>query len=1844
MPKLDDLLGVAPAKPRVKLDDLLGASTPVAPVAAPRVKLDDLLAVAPLPSPAKPLPYGPKAAPIPTAPTGNFATRAVERARANATQDAKPFPVDPARADALGNPGTLTPSNTDWRDLAKYRKPVPDEAEIAAIKRREALKTANALAVVPFVPRSVGDAYARVAGVSEEDIARRGRAQSPAAGVAGLAPAAPGQGVVTGYPAPPREIPVEESPELMERRRMLAEKAAAEAVPTARESLASTLTGRAPSVEVRSAPEGAGIAKRNTYGTVGEREGTEGIDYNPIGVALGAADELYRSGKSLAAPIVEGITGRRADIDTSRGFMPPVESPTVNVGRTVAGAPLALTELAGEKAAPLAVKIQNGDWSGAMDYLLGESVGNAYDGTSKAKNKGDGTVMGRIAAGLNSLEEGIANTPRELWGLASIPLHTAQGAYNFAANATRGDQPVRETFRPVVDTATGMASGTLRDTVKLAIDPAAKLEEGLLSTVATAAPFANATSKLARVDKAAATAMRLTDEATALRNAPLGGTGRTLLEVADESEKLRGKVRATEAEAFRLGEDAKKAAEAAGLDRAGYSQTGELDNLEIQAKARAEEAATARAERDAARAAFAQFDAANKPALDAGLDAIAQGLREAHLAQGVADAKRFAARAPMHYATLGATAVSDLIGIALSRKLLDRAGAANLRYFARPTAENVPYLEDAAREVGREAKSRAILAQEAYRAIPEALRPEVRRALHMEHTFDEGGFYTPGHNYTDHVVTYDNGQWGYTPYGRKWLDEQRKAIADADADIAAATNQDAVDAARSRKLAAEDAIQKSESHIAVANQYARPLAQVSDDLTADAIALGEIDPFDAEVWKAQREANIKAVLDGHDAVKAKAEAEFQKIAGRYRRDTSANVRGVERIAERVIGRASQRQQTAARQADALTSAELAAQERRLAPKDRVTGPAGDDAALRTREAEVAAERAANRRLGTRIADVRMQAGRDIAALDKPYSEAVKGITDRALRVIDRAAAARDKTIKASEADAVVAIEKLRSEMIPVGLRRTQWRQTYKTDAARDRRALTDSAHAGQAAEVRGKLGPTRESKELLGSELRAAKMPMLRREEEYGMSTRLGDEVNALMTRADDVATLKLYKELADRVGMDDDAYNANRAVDLGVENAARARRGLAPLENRSRVTETGQRYIKVPDVAKFPQMDGSPKLYGALAGKWVPEDLWFEMVNHQTLKTEMSGVLNRMISAWKYGKTVLSPLTHARNFLSNALLFAPMAGISLTDPRNWGHFWDALKDITKKEKSTFFREIEKGGMFDSNMSKNEMALKVLDDVHSGFVDHVTGPMAGFIRGMYELGTGAAHYGRKSERIARANRDKNLAALHDAGTDQVKWSELRAQMQMPTAGRKLKEGFSKVTDATRQALIANPGAVYRAQDDLFRLALANKLRAQGVPLPEIIAAGRRSFVDYANVPGFVQVLRAPVAPVKNRRGDQAKGARTLFFVGGQPFLAFTAAAVPMVKDWATKDPVRAALYMNLHETLSRANLAAMGMTEDDATALRKSGRTWEQGQALVGEVFPQFGRGGDGDPLAVDVNYLAPTGGLTPEVDPYGNQLTKAVQYLRTVGNIGPGPLLQPFFDAVAMRDSFTGRRLDDPGLLSSETAARLGTLLYQALLPPVMPSLNDPFGTKDINDPTRVKGGYQYEQIMSASQGAPDYAGRTRSEGEALAGIATGSKLSRMNVTDRALDHAKRVQEESKGAIEAATKAFSPYLRLAEVPEDTRAKILESYRQRMLRPMARLTDIISGLARGEGRNDEVVTGLAEELDYIMSEDDPEAFYESARTTLANYARELEQINAARRAEKDAIWRAARGE
>lgn len=1806
MPKLDDLLGIAPTKPaRVKLDDLLGTAPAPSVASPPKVKLDDLLGDGPsapkpnlvddlfkpptltvvdrnVPRPAPIRVDTPKPpAPLPTA--GGWVGNMQRRAR-EAIAGERPF-VNPTTGQAAQ--GEMKGRGVQ----PEVQMPRPDLEKLEAERKARLLVKANEAAANPnmkfggvdFAPIAAKE-LAKQAGVDPEQIAKLGREQYK------------GGPTVTGFPTPPREIPTTESPDLVRRREQLA----------ARQGNADRTLGQyvTDAVKVASGQPlparpvpmdrgESGVAPRNSYGTTGSPD-IFGLDYNPLGAVVGAADEVYREAKSGVVPLIEGITGQKSGIRTDIGFLPKTEAPSINVGRNLAGAPYAIAENLGGKVAPALNKIQQEGIGAGINEALGKNDRKFGGLGEESTYKGDA---------LDAIADSVINAPGELFGLAMVPVHGAIGAYNLADNLGRGDITPKEVWKAPTDAATGMVGGMVRDVAALAMDPKQKLSEGAFSTLATVAPFTGALRSGLGVDSLYAKSARAAEDANAIRARP--DVAALQMEGIDKLKAARG----AESAEFKAGnalEDAR-----ARLIDAGPNPPKPLFSQLIERNA---EHVKAREAAEAARKVLDEFEAEHRPRLDKAFADVAKGYKEASALEAQALGRHIVSRLPSYYATLGVTAVTDALGI-LAGRAMRGAGKGGWRWVLDRQGDRLPELAGIMREMGREGHSESAILETAYRKLPPELRPEVRKALMMEHTLQEGGFYRPGNDYARHIITnMDGNQWEFTPYGKRWLKEQEDIATTARAEMNAATDDAIAAAARDRMNTALDNIQKAETHVEVANKYGTPFSMSSTRASAAEAELGIIDPSDAAEYEAFRTAQIDKLKAAHDAIVAKADEAFARDTAIAQKLLDLQQKETQLIADSVTRRAGQRNALDKNRAGSAYTEDW----KKLSPTNQ-RGYKG-----------------AWNRLGERMGSADAQNRLDLRAINAPVQTVSARQMARAQRVIDRAKKLHEEIVGNSLAKLGAEIYAIEAAPVPNGFRRVQWRQVIDKTARDERIQETRSDAVTVAASSKNTLGPTTQLDQLHRSMMRAEQMPVRRRELQYNLSDNFGQEVQALQQRWNDIATFRLYKELADRYGLTKEQFDAQRAVDVGVSNAMGRR--IDPVDALSKATETDKRYIRVPEQAKFDGVEGSPPMYGALSGKYIPEDLWYELVNSQVIKEEMANSLNRGLSMLKVFKTVLSPVTTARNFWTNALLLAPMAGVSLMDPRNWPHFWEGLKEFVSKDKSPFYRAVEERGLFDSGFHRNEMALKVLDDVHSGFVDHVAGPLKGFAEGFAELLGSVKAAASKEERIARKNYQSNmerLRAVQSQGPDA--WLAEYGKMRLPTAGKKAKEGLSKITEATRQAFMGNPGAFYAAGDDFFRYVLAKKMAAQGHSINRIIETGRNAFGNYADNPGFVQVVRAPVAPVLSRnmaggKPQRSTGLRSVFFIGGQPFIAYSAWAIPHVKKWAQQNPWRFMLMDNLHETVSRANLASIGLTEQDerdiisANAISKP---WEAGRVLLATIAPRLARDEQGGFRTLDAAYMSPLSNVAPNVDPMASKGGQAMQRATSLLGLNGGMLFQPIMDVVQGRDSFTGREIITDAQRPAETAASVGSYLYRAFMPPWMPSPTDVFGgeVSDLKDPARWTGGSYYEQGAAAVTGQPNYTGQKRTVGEFAFNTASGAKLGSVDMTDTALQGLARLGElfSSADILATASKGQGRDPLDPNMDDDTREALVQDYRDRVQERVQQFRDTITRLGGNVAADNDIITGLADSLGDLQDEEDPWTYYRLSRRIVNRYMGLLRQ-------------------
>ena len=131
-----------------------------------------------------------------------------------------------------------------------------------------------------------------------------------------------------------------------------------------------------------------------------------------------------------------------------------------------------------------------------------------------------------------------------------------------------------------------------------------------------------------------------------------------------------------------------------------------------------------------------------------------------------------------------------------------------------------------------------------------------------------------------------------------------------------------------------------------------------------------------------------------------------------------------------------------------------------------------------------------------------------------------------------------------------------------------------------------------------------------------------------------------------------------------------------------------------SRVEKPG--YVKVPSTTI--EDTANVRRYGKLGGKWVPKEVMDQL---STFDTSMQNDLLKMylkgLSMWKEGKTVLNPVSHANNVLSN-LTMAHFAGVSYWDA---GKYAGAVRDLVKGD--AMVDEAKEAGLFGGTFNRSEL-------------------------------------------------------------------------------------------------------------------------------------------------------------------------------------------------------------------------------------------------------------------------------------------------------------------------------------------------------------------------------------------------------------------------------------------------------------------------------------------------------------------------------------------------------------
>lgn len=130
--------------------------------------------------------------------------------------------------------------------------------------------------------------------------------------------------------------------------------------------------------------------------------------------------------------------------------------------------------------------------------------------------------------------------------------------------------------------------------------------------------------------------------------------------------------------------------------------------------------------------------------------------------------------------------------------------------------------------------------------------------------------------------------------------------------------------------------------------------------------------------------------------------------------------------------------------------------------------------------------------------------------------------------------------------------------------------------------------------------------------------------------------------------------------------------------------------------------FVKVPD-SDVPDT-GGVKRYGNLAGLYVKKEI-LDHISQYEESSELWKYYRKALSFWKMGKTVLNPVSHMNNVVSN-LTMAHFAGVSYWDAHK---YIGAIKDFVKND--PMIQEAKDRGLMTGDITRSELMADMPDDI-----------------------------------------------------------------------------------------------------------------------------------------------------------------------------------------------------------------------------------------------------------------------------------------------------------------------------------------------------------------------------------------------------------------------------------------------------------------------------------------------------------------------------------------------------
>jgi len=428
----------------------------------------------------------------------------------------------------------------------------------------------------------------------------------------------------------------------------------------------------------------------------------------------------------------------------------------------------------------------------------------------------------------------------------------------------------------------------------------------------------------------------------------------------------------------------------------------------------------------------------------------------------------------------------------------------------------------------------------------------------------------------------------------------------------------------------------------------------------------------------------------------------------------------------------------------------------------------------------------------------------------------------------------------------------------------------------------------------------------------------------------------------------------------------------------------------RSRQSEG---YVLVPNSEI--EDTGGVKRYGNLAGLYVKEEILSHISQYEE-SSEMWKYYKKALSFWKMGKTVLNPVSHMNNVVSN-LTMAHFAGVSYWDTHK---YVGALRDFVKG--SDLMTEARDAGLMTGDITRSELISEMPDDIKE-MMNQQDSKIKKSVKSVFNIMCFSI------TKIAINQQDSELKKL----------------------------GKNILNKATPDAIGAMSRA-YRFEDDFFKYLIYKDARLNGLSPDDAVDYATRYIFNYDDLP---------------------KAARTIRDVG-IPFFAYTYKAVPALAHTAFNYPWRfAAPAVAIAGINALAYGLVAGDDDDDwkeklakgaelEAEERKNLPPWMQGKSALGtEKSIRLGTDDKtGLPIYMDVSRMIPGGDVF--------DLTNQSDGVALPAPIMPSnPVLTTIAAMFWNKDTFTGKDVTDQNDTATEKSQKRSEWLLKQLSPAIAPT-----------------------------------------------------------------------------------------------------------------------------------------------------------------------------------------------